>query len=1488
MQKMWGDVHDLRNDGEAVRRIQRHRNPHLTRDDVVDLQHAQRHTRSMAALTPKKLTSMWAHLSVNARKPKCPHCGSTAGTRHPIGAHEKSHESQCMSCGELAPFSDFYEEVQKPSKKKKRQLPGKGKQVAVDLDGTLAVHDDTIPFDPNHIGEPVEEMLQVVKQYALDGYEPVLFTARASDPANIPPIEAWLKKHGIPIEKITNQKTPEMAVFLDDRARGVEMNTGVLKCATEETGQPYTPIKPGPANWGSVRPADFLRASPDKTNIRESVDQRSWVSPEPDMSALSTPFDAPSLQGPVRRSEAEIATLRAAVKPEYRDLYNERESDKTKPADTYIGTITPGFYKQKVYGDAWTSEIAKAHQYNKQNNLPGDMNLWAKPVPVTKFPGGMDHFKPSPRSIELSANESFDLGTDPNADFNLTREEAAKFKSPLIMQHEATHAGQIDNDVSNFDQKALEAAQDAVRPPFYDDGTFFKTTPVPGLLLPWGVKGSAHDVYAPEMRAYLSALQEHMFKTRGKRIESPEEFDQVMQEIKPDNTLHPDVSRYIRQMQKVKEGRPDIHEILHNWGRRVIPGIVSNEANTPDTVKTAFEQLEYAEAMKATNDRPTDAQKEYGNYKKGRFTWHNIDIAIENPKGSIRRGKSKDGTEWQTVMKNTYGYITSTPGSEADGDKVDVFVGNHPDTQLVGVVDQYAGERFDEHKCILGVTDAKDAEETYLANYEEGWDGCGDVTLLTADQFKQWLLNGDTSRPLKGQKFDEFMKKVAFDRTTDENGERIGNGLALMFPSFFHDKKPGSLEIAAHGGPVDANGYIGYSITPSLNNWFQWDNDPAFVVSDTRQGAENDLVIAPFIRKLLDNGKSISDVYSYACNTGTGNTAATPETYEKLLGHALNKVVMTPEGNYGLPTAGISAVPAKLLQALGMPVAPLRVYEKSDGKWVDKGDYRTNLDSTIGGWVAKITEWLKSFRSKLAAEKFVRPENFESVDDLGKVPNNYKLYVGANDWESCGYTWAALFPEWVSGDLIYDGFNPVRWIHIDHSDCPDCKGDCNRGHKSDYAKQKVREWLAGIELSRLERMYGRKPIESVSKDLGNEGFDITEKTANVAITTPQQPVIPTTGLAAIVYRLKNLDMQALRKKAQDDLATGKKTRRAPAVKLLNIIEGLDRNELKPSDLLLSKIPVLPPIMRPYAVAGDTLIPGDENELYRDMMQALRQRKELSKTFGDEHAHSATKTVYDSAKALMGYGDPVNAETRARGVTGFAQRILGSGPKQSWLISKMIAKPVDAVGRSVISVNPDLNIDQIGLPREMAWKQYQPVLIRHLVKSGMPQMEAIRAVRNRTAIAERAMERIIPENPVIYSRAPAWHKHSVLSGFVKLVDGDAIQVNPYVTTGLGADFDGDTVNVHVPISDDAVDEARNKLLPSKMVLKTRDPESAMPQLKHEQIMGLGSAQVAPAKKRHVFANEAEAIAAVRSGKISMSDEVEWPDPIPVTPVPVGSV
>ncbi len=1283
MQKMWGDVHDLRNDGEAVRRIQRHRNPHLTRDDVVDLQHAQRHTRSMAALTSKKLTDMWAHLSVNARKPKCPHCGSTAGTRHPIGAHEKSHESQCMSCGELAPFSDFYEGVQKPSNKKKRQLPGKGKQVAVDLDGTLAVHDDTIPFDPNHIGEPVEEMLQVVKQYALDGYEPVLFTARASDPANIPPIEAWLKKHGIPIEKITNQKTPEMAVFLDDRARGVEMNTGVLKCATEETGQPYTPIKPGLPNWGSVRPSDFLRASPEKTSIRKSVDQRSWVSPEPDMAALSTPFDAPSLSGPVRRSEAEIATLRAGVKPEYRNLYNERESDKTKPADTYIGTITPGFYKQKVYGDAWTSEIAKAHQYNKQNNLPGDMNLWAKPVPVTKFPGGMDHFKPSPRSIELSANESFDLGTDPNADFNLTKEEAAKFKSPLIMQHEATHAGQIDNDVSNFDQKALEAAQDAVRPPFYDDGTFFKTTPVPGLLLPWGVKGSAHDVYAPEMRAYLSALQEHMFKTRGKRIESPEEFDQVMQEIKPDNTLHPDVSRYIRQMQKVKEGRPDIHEILHNWGRRVIPGIVSNEANTPDTVKTAFEQSEYAEALKATNDEPTDAQKECGNYKKGRFTWHNIDIAIENPKGSIRRGKSKDGTEWQTVMKNTYGYITSTPGSEADDDKVDVFVGNHPDTQLVGVVDQYAGERFDEHKCILGVTDAKDAEETYLANYEEGWDGCGDVTLLTADQFKQWLLNGDTSRPLKGQKFDEFMKKVA-------------------------------------------------------------------------------------------------------------------------------------------------------------------------------------------------------------AEKFVRPENFESVDDLGKVPNNYKLYVGANDWESCGYTWAALFPEWVSGDLIYDGFNPVRWIHIDHSDCPDCKGDCNRGHKSDYAKQKVREWLAGIELSRLERMYGRKPIESVSKDLGNEGFDITEKTANVAITTPQQPVIPTTGLAAIVYRLKNLDMQALRKKAQDDLATGKKTRRAPAVKLLNIIEGLDRNELKPSDLLLSKIPVLPPIMRPYAVAGDTLIPGDENELYRDMMQALRQRKELSKTFGDEHAHSATKTVYDSAKALMGYGDPVNAETRARGVTGFAQRILGSGPKQSWLISKMIAKPVDAVGRSVISVNPDLNIDQIGLPREMAWKQYQPVLIRHLVKSGMPQMEAIRAVRNRTAIAERAMERIIPENPVIYSRAPAWHKHSVLSGFVKLVDGDAIQVNPYVTTGLGADFDGDTVNVHVPISDDAVDEARNKLLPSKMVLKTRDPESAMPQLKHEQIMGLGSAQVAPAKKRHVFANEAEAIAAVRSGKISMSDEVEWPDPIPVTPVPVGSV
>jgi rubrerythrin len=173
--------------------------------------------------------------------------------------------------------------------------------------------------------------------------------------------------------------------------------------------------------------------------------------------------------------------------------------------------------------------------------------------------------------------------------------------------------------------------------------------------------------------------------------------------------------------------------------------------------------------IKGTPGQPkSKEQAEAGNYPKGHTRMQGLDITIENLKGQYRQGTSADGTEWKTLMKHHYGYIKRTK-SGADGDHVDVFIGPDTDSEMVFVVNQTnkGGKGFDEHKCMLGFTNEKDARKGYLANYEKGWDGLGSITALTMDQFKKWVAKGDTSKALKS------LQKVGVNLTGLADKEKI-------------------------------------------------------------------------------------------------------------------------------------------------------------------------------------------------------------------------------------------------------------------------------------------------------------------------------------------------------------------------------------------------------------------------------------------------------------------------------------------------------------------------------------------------------------------------------------------------------------------------------------------------------------------------------------------------------------------------------------------
>lgn len=188
------------------------------------------------------------------------------------------------------------------------------------------------------------------------------------------------------------------------------------------------------------------------------------------------------------------------------------------------------------------------------------------------------------------------------------------------------------------------------------------------------------------------------------------------------------------------------------------------QASTPKAIDMAANEA----ATSPLNERPepTRAQKEAGNYKKGRVKLHGLDIAIENPKGSTRTGTDPDGKEWSSKMKHHYGDIKGTTG--ADGDSIDVFIGDNPDSQKVFVVDQVdpGTGSFDEVKVMMGFDNIEAARKGYLSNYDKNWKGLGEISETTVDEFKAW-----TKRPRKSKQ--PFTMPVKNSQTSERKEQTI-------------------------------------------------------------------------------------------------------------------------------------------------------------------------------------------------------------------------------------------------------------------------------------------------------------------------------------------------------------------------------------------------------------------------------------------------------------------------------------------------------------------------------------------------------------------------------------------------------------------------------------------------------------------------------------------------------------------------------------------
>ena len=363
-----------------------------------------------------------------------------------------------------------------------------------------------------------------------------------------------------------------------------------------------------------------------------------------------------------------------------------------------------------------------------------------------------------------------------------------------------------------------------------------------------------------------------------------------------------------------------------------------------------------------------------------------------------------------------------------------------------------------------------------------------------------------------------------------------------------------------------------------------------------------------------------------------------------------------------------------------------------------------------------------------------------------------------------------------------------------------------------------------------------------------------------------------TGGKGIKQALGKLNVASEMRRYEQILRDGPRSKRDDAAKTLGYLRTIKEHGVNPQDWVLEKWPVLPPSMRPITKMKDMSLVADPNYLYRDLFHANKDLDELKGVVGGKRASNERLKVYDGMKAVSGLGDPIQAKTQEKGVKGLLQHVFGGTPKAGMYQRRVLNSAVDVVGRATITPNPELGLDQVGLPEPKAWTIYRPFVVRNLVRRGLPATQAAIEVANQSNVARDALQDEVSKRPVIVNRAPTLHRYGFMAAWPVLVKGETLQVPPPVVTGFNADFDGDAMNYHVPVSDDAVKDAIEKMMPSRNLKAVRDFKvHYLP--RHEFMMGLYLASKLKQKgKPRVFRSKADVVAAYQRGDIGVDEKV----------------
>ncbi|MDR1264324.1 MAG: DNA-directed RNA polymerase subunit beta' [Propionibacteriaceae bacterium] len=367
------------------------------------------------------------------------------------------------------------------------------------------------------------------------------------------------------------------------------------------------------------------------------------------------------------------------------------------------------------------------------------------------------------------------------------------------------------------------------------------------------------------------------------------------------------------------------------------------------------------------------------------------------------------------------------------------------------------------------------------------------------------------------------------------------------------------------------------------------------------------------------------------------------------------------------------------------------------------------------------------------------------------------------------------------------------------------------------------------------------------------------------------------GAEAIKDRLATFDLEAEAEKLREVVKTGKGQRKTRALKRLKVVTAFIQTNNSPLGMVLDAVPVIPPDLRPMVqLDGGRFATSDLNDLYRRVINRNNRLKRLLDLGAPEIiVNNEKRMLQEAVDSLFDNG------RRGRPVTGPGNRPLKSisdmlKGKQGRFRQNLLGKRVDYSGRSVIVVGPQLKLHQCGLPKTMALELFKPFVMKRLDDQNHAQniKSAKRMVERQHPVVWDVLEEVIAEHPVLLNRAPTLHRLGIQAFEPQLIEGKAIQIHPLVCTAFNADFDGDQMAVHLPLSAEAQAEARILMLSTNNILK---PADGRPVTMPTQDMVIGHyyltlARPVPQGGQRAFSSVAEALMAFDRHEIEVGTPV----------------